>query len=424
MLPPFDSKEFTQPELVDAELRRVTQICHDCRRCFNLCPSFPALLDAVDREDVHIERITQADFDRVVDLCYQCKLCYDHCPYRPPHEWDLDFPRLMLRAKAARVAREGVTRQDRFLGNPDRLGKLGTALPGLVNWANRARPLRVLLEKAAGVHRDRVLPAFRSPSFARWWKKNRAVAPSAGAERTVTLFYTCSVNYNGPEVGVAAVEVLERSRCAVSCPEQVCCGMPFLDGGDLARARENARQNLVALDAAAARGEDIVVPGPTCSYTIKEEWPRLVPSDAAERVRQRTFDLCEYLVRLAAEKRLDRSFASSPGTIAYHLPCHLKAQRIGFKSRDLLRLTGAKVEMVERCSGMDGTWGMKKEFHEESLKIAGRLGRELEAAEPDAIATDCPLAAMQIEAATGRRALHPIQIVRAAYEPAPGNAGP
>jgi Fe-S oxidoreductase len=193
--------------------------------------------------------------------------------------------------------------------------------------------------------------------------------------------------------------------------------MPFLDGGDLSGARENALRNLAVLDAAVQRGEDVVVPGPTCSYTIKEEWPRLVPGEAAERVRAKTFDLCEYLVKLAIEKKLDRSFASHPERISYHLPCHLKAQRIGFRSRDLLRMTGAKVEMVERCSGMDGTWGMKKEYHEESLRIAGRLGTELLSSEPEVIATDCPLAAMQIEAATGKQAFHPVQIVRAAYEP-------
>jgi Fe-S oxidoreductase len=417
MIPPFDSQEFLEPGAVDAELRRVAQICHDCRRCFNLCPSFPALLGAVDREDAHIDRLTATDFRRVVDLCYQCKLCYDHCPYRPPHDWEVDFPRLMLRAKAARVAAERIPLQDRFLGNPDRLGRIGTALPGLVNWANRSRPLRVLLEKVVGVHRDRDLPAFHRPSFARWFKKERGDKPAEGALRTVTMFTTCSVNYNAPEVGIAAVEVLERSKCAVRCPDQVCCGMPFLDGGDLEGARRSARQNLKVLDEAVRRGEDIVVPGPTCSYTIKEEWPLLVPGEAAARVRERTFDLCEYLVRLAIDKKLDRSFLSAPKRIAYHLPCHLKAQRIGFRSRDLLRMTGAEVTLVERCSGMDGTWGMKTEHYAESMRIAQALGRDLQDAEPDVIATDCPLAAMQIRAVTATPVRHPIEIVRQAYEP-------
>jgi len=423
MLPPYDSKEFVNRQEVDRELRRVTQICHDCRRCFNLCPSFPALLNAVDREDVHIDRLTENDFNRVVDLCYQCKLCYDHCPYRPPHAWDVDFPRLMLRAKVARVAHEGMSRQDRFLADPDRLGRMGTMMPGIANWANRSRPLRVLMEKAVGVHRDRELPAFHRPSFAKWWKKNRADRPAApDAERQVSMFYTCSVNWNGPQVGIAAVEVLEKSGCAVHCPEQVCCGMPSLDGGDLAGAREAARQNLLVLDEVVRQGHDIVVPGPTCSYTMKEEWPLLVPGEAAQRVKEHTYDLCEYLVKLAIERKLNRDFQSPPARISYHLPCHLKAQRIGFRSRDLLRMTGAEVHMVERCSGMDGTWGMKREYYDESMRIARRLGEELTDQEPEVVATDCPLAAMQIEAATGKKAYHPIEIVRRAYEP-DGDAG-
>jgi glycerol-3-phosphate dehydrogenase subunit C len=233
----------------------------------------------------------------------------------------------------------------------------------------------------------------------------------------VALFYTCYVNYNDPQVGKACVEVLERSGVAVSCPEQRCCGMPFLDGGDIRAAKEKARFNLRSLLKAVEEGCDIVVPGPTCSYTLKQEYPRLLGPEA-EPVASRTYDVCEYLMGLHGQGALNTEFGSSPGKIVYHLPCHLKAQNIGYKSRDLMQLIpGATVEVVDRCSGHDGTWSVKKEYFEMSLKVGRRLFEEVREAQPALGASDCPLASLQIEQATGVRPVHPVQVLQAAYEP-------
>ncbi|HET8644754.1 MAG TPA: heterodisulfide reductase-related iron-sulfur binding cluster, partial [Vicinamibacteria bacterium] len=274
----FDPRDpsFFDPQAAEKELARVTSLCQGCRRCHRLCPSFDYMLDeAVDRNDGDLDRITSADYRRIVDLCWQCKLCYNHCPYTPPHSWDIDFPRLVLRAKAARARVEGVTRQDAWLGSVDSLGALGSATAPLANWASSWKPARRLLEAALGIHRDRNLPIFHHQTFARWFRRRRGGRASEG--RPVALFFSCSVNYNEPQVGRDAVSVLERNGCAVSCPEQVCCGMPYLDGGDIDHATRNARRNLAALAPLVRDGATVVVPQPTCSYVLKHEYPLLAP---------------------------------------------------------------------------------------------------------------------------------------------------
>jgi Fe-S oxidoreductase len=233
----------------------------------------------------------------------------------------------------------------------------------------------------------------------------------------VALFYTCYVNYNDPEVGKAAVEVLERNGLEVTCPEQRCCGMPFLDGGDIEAATEKARFNLRSLGAAVEDGFDIVVPGPTCSYMLKLEYPALL-GEIAGALSSHTYDISEYLMKLHAQGALDTSFAGSAGKVVYQVPCHLKAQSIGYKSRDLMQLIpGTTVEMVERCSGHDGTWGVKKEYFDLSMKVGQRLFEDVEQAQPALAVTDCPLAAMQIEQGTGVRPVHPVQVLQRAYSP-------
>ena len=249
----------TQPEFfdvpaVDKELFRVTQICDGCRRCHRLCPSFDFMLDRIDANDGDVARVAPADYRRIVDLCYQCKLCFNHCPYTPPHRFDIDFPRLMLRAKAARASVFGVTRQDRWLGNPDVVGALGCATAPLSNWANGFKPARALLEAAVGIARGRILPRFHHKTFARWFRERPAKPPRP---RRTAMFFTCFVNYNEPQVGRDAVAVLEHNGCSVECPEQVCCGMPYLDAGDIKGATANARRNLDALATESRRPHDL-----------------------------------------------------------------------------------------------------------------------------------------------------------------------
>jgi glycerol-3-phosphate dehydrogenase subunit C len=415
----FDPRDpaFFDTAAVEKELARVTEICDGCRRCHRLCPSFDFMLEKVDEHEGDVSRVAAADYRRIVDLCWQCKLCFNHCPYTPPHRFDIDFPRLMLRAKAARARAEGVTRQDRFLGDIDRMGPRAAAVAPLVNAANRFRPHRVLLEAAVGVHRDRNLPRFHHQTFARWFRERRPRPAAALAPKKVALFFSCSVNYNEPQVGRDAVAVLERNGCEVACPEQVCCGMPYLDGGDVASATANARRNLSALAPAVAAGATVVVPQPTCSYVLKHEYPLLAPGPEADAVAGATRDVFEYLAARKLEGTLDTTFPGrAPGRVAYQVPCHLRAQNMGTKTRDVLQLVpGTSVRVIERCTAMDGTWAMKKEFYPISLQYARKAAAEMEAAEPDTFATDCTLSALQIEAVRGQKPAHPLGLLREAY---------
>ena len=398
-----------------AETARIYDICAGCRRCYNLCPSFTHLLDTIDEHDGDIAALSVEEDRRTVDLCFGCKLCYPLCPYTPPHRWAVDFPLLMQQARVARADREGVAFRDRVLGNAELLGRIGSAVPAVSNWVNQNRAVRWAMEKTLGVDRRRRLPRY-TRRFSRWFRRQ---TPPAGVGRSgrVALFYTTPVEFTGADVGIAAVRVLWRSGVEVRCPEQVCCGMPALDGGDVAGATRRARRNLETLGRAVDAGCDIVVPGPTCSRMLKQEYPRLLPGAETERVVARVHDLGQYLVKLHVEGKLEQSFATSLGRVAYHAPCHLRVQEIGFKARDLLRLVpGTTVEVLERCTGMDGTWGFKREFYDASLAVARPLLRDVDALDPDAVVPDCPLAALQIEQARGRRVYHPVEALLAAYE--------
>ncbi|MGH7302412.1 MAG: heterodisulfide reductase-related iron-sulfur binding cluster, partial [Candidatus Rokuibacteriota bacterium] len=400
--------EFWDLVAVDKELRRVYDICGGCRRCLPLCPSFKVLFDRMDVEavDGDVDKLPVGDVKEAVDLCYQCKLCFNHCPYTPPHRWEIDFPRLMLRARATQARKSGVTLQDRVLGNADLVGKLGSLAAPLSNWMNELTVHRAFMQAVMGIHKQRNLPKFARPTFSSWFKgrmrsPNAAgMAPAGGTPspaRKVALFATCSVEYYEMSTGRAAVNVLERNRVDVSLPPQRCCGMPYLDGGAVDEAKALIRENVASLAAAVRDGREIVVPGPTCSYMLKQEYPWLDGSADAKLVAANTRDLFEYLAKLNASGELDTSFMKPVGAVTYHVPCHLRAQNIGHRSADVLRaIPGAAVEVVEKCSAVDGTWGFKKEYYELSMKLAKPLFDAVATGAPVA-ATDCPLAALQIE---------------------------
>ena len=428
------SNEFWDPAQVDAELRRVSDICSGCRRCLPLCPSFKVLFNRldVDAVDGDVEKLPAGDVREVVDLCYQCKLCFNHCPYTPPHRWEVDFPRLMLRARAADARRNGVRRQDRVLGNTALVGKLGSWTAPLSNWANELRVHRAFLQAVAGIHKDRRLPGFHRETFSSWFRRSHgrrapglsprpprsddARSPDAQTTHKLAFFATCTVEYNEPAIGRAAVRVLERNGADVSMPAQRCCGMPYLDGGAMDEARALIRDNVRTLSVAVREGRTIVVPGPTCSYMLKQEYPWLEPSADAQLVAAHTRDLFEHLAGLLAAGRLDTNFTRPVGVVRYQVPCHLRAQNMGVKSADVLRaIPGAQVDVVERCSAVDGTWGFKKEYFELSLKQAEPLFAAMRAPGAAVTATDCPLAALQIAQGTGTKPHHPIEILAAAY---------
>lgn len=413
------SERFWSEPALDQELRRVFDICNGCRRCYSLCPSFSTLFHRLDGEQVdgEAEKLKAGDLELVGEECYQCKLCYNHCPYTPPHRWAIDFPRLMLRQKVLQSKREGVSIQDRLLGQTDLLGRFGCLVSPFVNRLNRARWSRRLMEVLLGIHRDWPLPDYSSEPFDRWFRREgaRRLRADGSSHGKAVLFPTCSVNYNDVAVGQAAVRVLAKNRIEVAVEYPRCCGMPALDGGDLKTALDAARTNVRVLGARVRAGFDVVVPGPTCSYVLKQEYPALLEDEESREVSSHTFDLSEYLMRLRFEGRLNVEFSHTPGSVAYHLPCHLKAQNIGFKSRDLMQLTGAKVTLIERCSAVDGTWGMKSKYHALSLLWAKPLLEDVQAAQADIVATDCPLSALRIYQGTGRRPLHPVQVLEQAY---------
>jgi Fe-S oxidoreductase len=407
--------DYWEAAKLDRELRRVAEVCHQCRRCLPLCPSFPALFDLIDATDREVAGVDAAGFARVNELCFHCTLCYNHCPYTPPHEWDVDFPALMRRQQLQRARRDGVPPARRLTARTDWIGRAGSWLPPLVNLANRSRPARWLMEKTLGIHRDWVQPRYHRRTLARWFA--RRGARGGGGSGSAVLFATCSVNYNDPAVGAAAVEVLERSGVRVEVRYARCCGMPFTDTGELGALLRHAEANVADLLPAVRAGAAVVVPGPSCSLLMKHEYPKLLGSDAAREVAAATRDLMEYVQELGRAGRLDRGFRHPLGRVAYHAPCHLRHQSIGFPARSVLRAAGAEVELVDACSGVDGTWGMQARFHDASMKVAGKMLERLRAADAAELATDCPLAALRIEQGLGRRPVHPIELLRRAYGP-------
>ncbi|MEO7648988.1 MAG: heterodisulfide reductase-related iron-sulfur binding cluster [Bryobacteraceae bacterium] len=400
---------------LDGEIERVFEICHGCRLCFNLCPSFPELFNAVDRRDGDVRALSQAETSRVVDTCYQCKLCYVKCPYTPDdkHPFQLDFPRLMLRANAIRRKEHGIDLRGRLLARPETLGRFAKRAASLANWANRQPVLRAALEETIGIHRDKILPDYHSETFEEWL---RTQPPAAGDSSIAVLFTTCAVNYNNPQVAKDALDVYSRNGVSLICPKQNCCGMPALESGDVDLARDLARSNVESLLPHVEMGKKIVAINPTCSYMLRKEYTELVGTPQAKQISEATMDLCEFLFQRKQEGQFNREFQSSPGRIAYHLPCHLKAQNIGFRSRDLMRLIpGASVKLVEQCSGHDGTWAMKKEFFPLSMLAGKKAFDEMSEIESETMATDCPMAALQFEQALGVRPIHPIQVLAKAY---------
>lgn len=405
---------------LEQETRRVFDICDGCRRCFNLCPSFTTLIDRLDEYESEMTKFTGKDFTQIEQECYYCKLCFNHCPYSPPHQYDLDFPRLMAAWKKQRAKEGGVTLRDRLLVQTDWMGKIGNRASPLVNWALRTPLIRSLMETVMGIHRKREVLPYQSETFTQWWDRRTSAPSSATSKKKVAFFPSCLVNFQIPDIGKAAVQVLERNGIEVVIPPgQQCCGMPRFDLGDTDGMAKIAEGHTQLFGLYLQEGYDIVIPAPSCSLMFKREYPYLRPGPDTKRLADQTFDLCEYLMRLKRDNQFAIDFPNNPGKVAYQIPCHLRDQNIGFKSKDLMELTGATVHLIEKCSGHDGAWSAKTEFFDLSMKIAKKAVREIEDGGFDIVASDCPLSALQLSQALGsqysRPALHPIQVVRDAY---------
>jgi Fe-S oxidoreductase len=410
------------------ELERVFDICHGCRRCFNLCNAFPTLFDAVDASDtMEVNGVPRKVYWDVVDHCYLCDMCYmSKCPYVPPHEWNVDFPHLMLRAKAARFRKEGASVRDRLLSSTDTVGKLAgiPVVASVVNAVNQNTVARKLLESTLGVHRHAPIPEYHARSARKSLQKRsggdaaKAIATSSTRGKVV-LYTTCYGNRNRPSLNEDLVAVFEHNGIPVALAEkETCCGMPKLELGDLESVAKARDINIPVLAAWVDKGWDIVAPIPSCTLMYKQELPLMFPEDAdVQKVRDAIYDPFEYLMLRHRDGKLLTDFRKSLGKVSYLVACHLRVQNIGLKTRDVLQLIpDTSVEPIERCSGHDGTYAVKKEFHDVSRKIAQPVVKRVEKSDAQYFASDCPMAAEQIARDLDNYdAGHPMGLLRMAY---------
>jgi len=429
---PWQDANFYDAEKIDAELRRVFDICHGCRRCFNLCDSFPRLFDLIDQSpSEELDSVASADFKSVVDACTLCDLCFmTKCPYVPPHEFNVDFPHLMLRYRAAELKRGEVPATQRQLTETDRNGKFAALAAPLANWATGVGNgvTRPLMETAVGIDRRAALPKFAGKTLVHHAMEaapevNRQ-APAFG--RKAVLYATCFANYNNPSIGLAARAVLARNGIVTEIVYPACCGMPQLEQGDVARVAEQAHRVTAEFGPWIDEGYDVVALVPSCALMLKFEWPLILPQDAAvKRLSAATFDITEYVVDIAKHEGLAPGLRSLDGGVALHIACHARAQNMGQKATEMLRLVpGADLAVIERCSGHGGSWGIMKENFETALKIGRPVARQASESAKTYIASECPLAGIHIvqgmeqidgAAVPPGPALHPIELFARAY---------
>ncbi len=411
------------------ELERVFDICHGCRRCVNLCTAFPTLFDLVDASStLEVDGVDRKDYWKVVDQCYLCDTCYmTKCPYVPPHPWNVDFPHLMLRAKAIKFRKGETSLRDRLLTSTDAMGKLNTipVVVQTVNALNRNKVFRGALEGVLGVHKDRELPEYANSTFRSSAVKCKKFEVKNGKNTPgkVAIFSTCYVNYNEPGMGHDLLAVLAHNEIPyVLLQSEACCGMPKLELGDLDSVRSLKEKNIHAMARLAREGCAILTPVPSCTLMFKQELPLLFPEDAeVQAVKDAMFDPFEYFVLRARDGLLRKDFKAKLGKVSYHIPCHSRVQNVGQKTREMLQMIpDTAVTTVERCAGHDGTWGVKKEFFDNSMKIARPVVRAHAAAEPDDVSSDCPIAGRHQmqgmgEEAKGAVKAHPLALLRKAY---------
>lgn len=422
---PKDPRYFDKAAL-DKEVTRIFEICHGCRMCFKYCDSFPSLFSFIDdRHDGDVAKLTEGETAEVMGDCFQCKLCEVQCPYTPRdgHEFQLDFPKMVARYRAQKVKREGVPFREKVLGNPDGTAAFARASLGMANVMNRNAAHRWFLEKVLGIHRDKLLPDFAGKTFEKWADGEGRLDGEPGGE--VALFQTCYVQHNEPQVGRDTIEVLEQSKVDVRCVRGLeCCGMPAWESGDLEGLRRHAKANLDRLGPFVDAGAKVVAINPTCSMMLRREYPELVaPEDTAraEKLAAATMDPSEFLWGIRNEERFATETKSGPGeTMSYHAPCHLRAQGVGFKGRDVMKkVLGVKLGTVMECCGHDGTYAMKVESFEASVRVGKRaFDGMIDGAgqgKSEVWATDCPLAALQFEQHAGKKPMHPMTVLAKAY---------
>ena len=432
---PIDWKnpDFYNEEKCFHEMERIFDICHGCRRCVSLCQSFPTLFDLVDEGPTgELDGVQKKDFWKVVDQCYLCDLCYlTKCPYVPPHEWNLDFPHTMLRAKAIKFKKGEVKASEKFLASTDTHGQFAgiPIVVQAVNAVSRTKTARKVMDSALGVHPDAWMPELATQRF-RWGAAKARATVVTNGERTpgkVAIFSTCYVNYNEPGIGHDLLKILDHNEIPyVIVDKESCCGMPKLELGDLDSVAASKEKNIPVLARYAREGYALISAVPSCTLMFKQELPLMFPQCAdTQAVKKAMFDPFEYLMARNRDGLLKTDFKTALGKVSYHIPCHGRVQNIGRKTEEMFKLIGQKVQVqlntVERCSGHAGTYGVKTAYHKTAMKIGKAVFKAMAKDEPDVISSDCALAGHHIaqgmrEAGAPAKALqHPLSLVRHAY---------
>jgi Fe-S oxidoreductase len=426
---PIDWKnpDFYKEAELFSEMDRVFDICHGCRRCVNLCTAFPTLFDLIDEGTTgELDGVEKNKLWEVVDRCYLCDMCFmSKCPYVPPHRWNVDFPHLMLRAKAVKYKKGKTNFRDKMLSNTDIMGKLAS-IPVVVQAVNasiKAPTARKLIGSMLGIHAERELPEYTAKKFRPNAKVNESFTVKNGEKTSgkVAIYATCYVNYNEPGIGHDLIEILKYNEIPTRLVEkEVCCGMPKLELGDLEAVEKLKNVNIPNLAKLAREGYAIIMSVPSCALMFKQELPLLFPDDKdIKLVAEATFDPFEYLMLRNRDGLLNTDFKQSLGNVSYHIPCHLRVQNIGKKTKDMLEMIpGTTVNVVERCSGHDGTWGVKSEYFADSMKIGKPVFKQMAESDPDYISSDCAIAGRHIYQGMGKNVgvkQHPLTLLRIAY---------
>ena len=425
----FNHPDFLDEKKLDQEMRRVFDICHGCRRCFNLCESFPKLFDMIDEsKNEDVDSLSSDQFAPVVDACTLCDMCFmTKCPYVPPHEFNLDFPHLMLRYRPLQKKQNKLSLIPSQLAKIDRNAKVGVMFSWFINWLSNTKNkfLRKILELMVGIDKKVKLPSYNSETFTNYFKKNKSQPniKSTNKERKVVIYSTCFVNFNKKDTGIAALKVLKKNGVEVQEAYPGCCGMPFLEQADLQKVVEQAKKVSKDLLKWVDKGYRVITLTASCGLMLKFEWPLLLPgNEDVKKLSKSISDIDEYIVDISNNEGLAKGLQEIDGGVTVHHACHARAQNMGIKARDMLKLIpNVKIDVVERCAGHGGTFGVMKSTHNLALKVGRPTARQIKNKNNKYMASDCPLAGKhlkQLEEDTkisSDEALHPIELLAKAY---------
>ena len=426
----FNHPDFLDPKKLDDEMRRVFDICHGCRRCFNLCDSFPTLFDFIDKsKEGEVSSLPSEKFGKIVDACTLCDMCFmTKCPYVPPHEFNLDFPHLMLRYRMYQRKIGKLSKMPSQLAEIDRNARFGIMFSRIVNWFINIKNkyFRKILETITGIDKRAILPKYNNETFENYSKKNKdeinKLAPGFG--RKIVLYSTCFVNFNKKDTGVAALKVLKKNGVDVQHAYPGCCGMPYLEQADLKKVTKQALKVSKELLKWVNKGYEVITLTASCGLMLKFEWPLLLPkNEDIKKLSLYTKDIDEYIVDISKKEGLVEGLYEIDGGVTVHHACHARAQNMGNKARDMLKLIpNIKIDVVEKCAGHGGTFGVMKATHDIANKI-GKLTAQISLKNNNKyMASDCPLAGKhlkQLEQDTkilNSEALHPIELLAKAYK--------